>query len=233
LGGEQPRPITVARLADRLGRDADFVAVARLYGGPDIRLADVVAEIVEAEHVPFLAQLRYKPSGLVKRARWEETWEKQREEDRKGQRLDIDVPEKYTSADFLKPSYWRNRGKLDVPKERFISYPHASPETDGSLLLGWAGWNHLQRAQALFTLVEERRSGDGWGAEELAPLLAGLAEVLPWVWQWHGERDAEGRIPAEGYAEYLQEQQRELQLTDDDLRGWGPSGPRRVRASRG
>lgn len=232
FGGEQPRTITVARLADRLGRDADFVAVARLYGGPDTRIADVVAEIIEAEHVPFLAQLRYKPSGLVKWARWGETWEKQREEDQTGQQLDIDVPERYTSADFLKTSYWRNRGKLDVPKERFISYPYASPETDGSLLLGWAGWNHLQRAQALFTLVEERRSGNGWGADELAPLLAGLAEVLPWVWQWHGERDAEGRIPAEGYAEYLQEQQRELQLTDDDLRGWGPSGPSKGRAFR-
>ena len=32
----------------------------------------------------------------------------------------IPVPPKYTSADFLKSDYWRLRGKLDVPKERWI-----------------------------------------------------------------------------------------------------------------
>jgi len=28
------------------------------------------------------------------------------------------------SADFLKGDYWRLRGKLDVPKERWVSFPH-------------------------------------------------------------------------------------------------------------
>ncbi|MGI5154402.1 BREX-2 system adenine-specific DNA-methyltransferase PglX [Microbispora sp. CA-102843] len=231
-GGEQSKPMTVYRLADRLSRDSDFVSVARLYGGDDVKLVDVVAEIVEAEHVPYLAQLRYKESGLVKRARWEHTWERQREEDRTGQRLDIDVPDKYGLGDFLKASYWRNRGKLDVPKERFISYPHASPDTDGSLLLGWAGWNHLEQAQALFTLIEERRFDEGWDRDRLTPLVAGLAEVMPWVWQWHGERDAEGRIPAGGYAEYLEEQQRELKLTNDELAAWRPKATGRGRTVR-
>jgi hypothetical protein len=35
--------------------------------------------------------------------------------------LSIPVPPKYTSADFLKTDFWRLRGKLDVPKERWIS----------------------------------------------------------------------------------------------------------------
>ena len=68
------------------------------------------------------------------------------------------MPPKYTTADFHKPSYWRNRGKLDVPKERFISYPGASPGSDDSLLLGWAGWDHREQAHALITLIEERAS---------------------------------------------------------------------------
>jgi hypothetical protein len=67
-----------------------------------------------------------------------------------GQRLDIPVPPKYAGADFQKQSYWRHRGKLDVPKERFISYPGASPDSDtGSLLIGSAGWDHKDQATAL------------------------------------------------------------------------------------
>ena len=38
-------------------------------------------DMVEAEAVPFLPALRYKPSGLRKRAIWEDTWAKQRQED--------------------------------------------------------------------------------------------------------------------------------------------------------
>ena len=50
---------------------------------------------------------------------------------------DIPVPPKYGSGDFLRTSYWRHRGKLDVPKERFISYPTATRDDDGTLLPGW------------------------------------------------------------------------------------------------
>ena len=116
----------------------------------------MIAEITDAEHVPFLAALRYKDTGLRKRRQWEETWDLQRQEDATGKRLNIPVPPKYTSADFRKSSYWSHRGKLDVPKERFISYPQASPDGDGSLLLGWAGWDHRQQAHALMTIIEDR-----------------------------------------------------------------------------
>ena len=200
----QPRAMTVNRLADRLRADADVVSVARLLAGPDADLADVLAEIIADEHVPYLAQLRYRESGLLKRAAWEQTWELQREEDRTGKRLDIPVPPTYTSADFVKNSYWRQRGKLDMPKERFISYPMASPDSDDSLLLGWAGWDHREQAHALITLIEERSTADGWDASRLTPLLAGLAEVMPWVRQWHAEVDGRfGISPAEAYDAYL------------------------------
>jgi hypothetical protein len=233
-GAEEPRPMTVRRLADRLRGDADFVAVARLYAGSDADLAAVVAAITDAEHVPYLAALRYKNTGLRKRAEWEQTWDQQRQEDATGQRLDIPVPPKYASADFRKTSYWSNRGKLDVPKERFISYPLASPDGDGSLLLGWAGWDHRQQAHALMTIIEDRRGRDGWECERLVPLIAGLAEVLPWVRQWHGEVDpAFGMSPADAYASYADDQMDRCGVTAADLAGWRPPATGRGRRGRG
>src|SRR5581483_7288790 len=41
----------------------------------------LVIELVGAEAVPYLPALRYKPSGMVKRAQWMKTWELQRRED--------------------------------------------------------------------------------------------------------------------------------------------------------
>ena len=220
----QPRAMTVNRLADLLRPDADVVFVARLYAGQDADLFDVLNEIIADEHVPFLAVYRYKGEGLLKRTLWEQTWEKQREEDRSGMRLHIDVPLKYTSADFRKTSYWRHRGKLDVPKERFISYPDASPGSDDSLLLGWAGWDHREQALALTTLIEQRSTVDGWDTGRLTPLLAGLTEVMPWVRQWHGEIDpAFGQSPADALDDYLSHQRESRSLTKEALLTWSPT----------
>jgi hypothetical protein len=232
-GANEPRPMTVNRLADRLRGDADFVSVARLYAGPDKDLAKVIADITDAEHVPYLAALRYKDTGLRKRQQWEDTWRMQRQEDAVGQRLNIPVPPKYASADFRKASYWSNRGKLDVLKERFISYPLASPDGDGSLLLGWAGWDHREQAHALMTIIEDRGSRDGWECDRLVPLIAGLAEVMPWVRQWHGEVDpAFGLSPADAYASYLEDQMHRCQVSTDDLTAWLPPPAGRGRRPR-
>ncbi|WP_203871865.1 BREX-2 system adenine-specific DNA-methyltransferase PglX, partial [Planomonospora parontospora] len=243
-GMEQPKLLTTAQLADALRPDADVVAVAELYA-PGKDLEKVVAELVTDEHVPYLAALRYKESGLRKRADWEHIWDLQRQEDaadseeaKKRIRDRIPVPPKYGSGDFLKTSYWRNRGKLDVPKERFISYPYASRDgasstKDGTLLLGWAGFDHREQAQALATLIMEREQGDGWGAEKLRPLLAGLREVLPWVRQWHGKFDAlYGASPAEVYEGFLDQTKNRLNLTDEDLTGWRPPATGRGRGKR-
>ncbi len=214
----QARPMTVNRLTDRLRADTDVVQVARLLAGPDADLADVLKDITADEHVPYLAKLRYRPEAWLKRLLWERTWDLQREEDRTGRNPGSPVPPKYKSSDFLKQSYWRNRGKLDVPKERFISYPRASPDSDDSILLGWAGWDYQDQAHALTTLVEERSTTDGWGIDRITPLLAGLAEVMPWVRQWHSEIDDRfGSSPADAYDSYLTAKQEEYGLGDDDL----------------
>ncbi|WP_322770638.1 BREX-2 system adenine-specific DNA-methyltransferase PglX, partial [Frankia sp. Cr1] len=228
-GMVQPRLWTTGRLADELAADADFVAVAEIYR-PGEELAKVVAALVESEHVPFLAALRYKDSGLVKRADWESVWEQQRAEDAaptaeaaKKIRDAIPVPPKYAPADFRKASYSKARGKLDVPKERFISYPPAGPDNDPTLLVGWAGWDHREQAQALATLIVERQDNHGWGADRLTPLLAGLREVMPWVRQWHNEVDPlyDGS-PAEVYDAFLAEAMGRHALTADALTGWRP-----------
>ncbi|MGY6653633.1 BREX-2 system adenine-specific DNA-methyltransferase PglX [Amycolatopsis sp. TRM77291] len=234
-GFEQPRVLTISQLADAFRDDADMQSVAQLYATDhlskrDLTLAQVLEKIIASEHVPFLAAMRYKDPGLRKRAQWEKVWEQQREEDRTGERLDIPVPPKYTSADFRKTSYWSQRGKLDVPKERFISYLEASPDGDPTLLLGWAGWDHKDQAQALVNVINDRTQEAGWEAERLKPLLAGLAEVMPWVKQWHGEYDAEwGGVPAEEYQAFLDEQLTKHQLAMQDLTTWRPTAPRRGR----
>lgn len=225
-GVAEPRLLTVNQLADELRGDSDFVAVAALYsdahlGKRDADLADIVKPLVEDEHVPYLAALRYKDTGLRKRATWEHCWQLQREEDATGKSLSIPVPDKYTGADFLKTGYWRNRGKLDVPKERFISYPGANPDGDTSLLLGWAGWDHRQQALALAELAIDRADNQGWGRDRMIPILAGLAEVMPWVWQWHaGYDDLLGGDPAEAYQAQLEAEMAKHGITTNDLTTW-------------
>ncbi|MGW2891569.1 BREX-2 system adenine-specific DNA-methyltransferase PglX [Streptomyces griseoruber] len=233
-GLDSPRPLTIFQLADALRHDSHVQDVAKLYavrhlGKQDVPLSTVLTAVVESEHVPYLAALRYKDSGLRKRAQWEEVWEDQRKEDKDGEQRDIQVPPKYTSADFLKHSYWSNRGKLDVPKERFVSYPGASPDNDPSLLIGWAGWNHRHQAEALVNLLNDRLNVDGWRKEDprFVPLLAGLAEFMPWVKQWHDEYDDEWEgNPAEDFNSALVAGMYGRQLSMDDLTAWRPEKKR-------
>ena len=226
----QPTILTLSRLTDALSRDEGFVSVAKLYA-PRKELAKVVSELITDEHVPFLSALRYKPSGMKKRADWEEVWDLQRKEDaapdepaKRKIRDSIPLPPKYTSADFLRPSYWRARGKLDVPKERFISYGQTNAATPE--LYGWAGWDHREQAQALATYFTNM----ALSTEEITPFLAGLLELQPWLSQWHNEFDMNySGSPADFFAAYRQQKQGEHGLTDEDLRGWRPPAATRGR----
>ena len=187
----RPLPRSVAQFADEVTRDGDMVSVLALWEGrPDVPVTQSLVRLLADEAVPFLAAYRYKESGLRKREAWEQTWALQRREDAGEKVGQIEVPPKYTSADFRKNSYWQARGKLDVPKERFILYPDAGRETDPTPLLGWAGWDHAQQSLALSLIIGEREK-DGWDDDRLVPLVAGLAELQPWVEQWHGEVDPE------------------------------------------
>ena len=102
---------------------------------------------------------------------------------------DIPVSPKYETKDFLETTFWRLRGKLDVPKERFITYPHCNRDADRTPVIGWAGWDHLQQAQAVAGYYERMRTNEGWTDDRLLPLLAGVLELLPWLLQWHNGLD--------------------------------------------
>jgi hypothetical protein len=232
-GQGRPLPRSVAQLADDVGRDADLVSVLALWEGrPDVPVTQSLVRLLADEAVPFLAAYRYKESGLRKREAWEETWRLQRAEDA-GERVGtIAVPPKYTSADFRKNSYWQARGKLDVPKERFIVYPDAGRETDPTPLLGWAGWDHAQQSLALSLVIGERER-DGWADERLVPLVAGLAEVQPWVGQWHAEVDPGYGVSLAAFCrEQLTARAAQVGKTLEELAAWRPAPATRGRRAR-
>ncbi|MEA5119841.1 MAG: BREX-2 system adenine-specific DNA-methyltransferase PglX [Propionibacterium sp.] len=224
-----PTPQSVSQLADVLGRDAEFRGVVELWQRRrDVNLTEALTTLLDPEAVPYLAAFRLKDSGLRKSAEWQHTWALQRREDA-GETLAIPVPPKYTNADFRKQSYWSARGKLDVPKERFILYPGAGRETDPTPLLGWAGWDHAQQSLALATIIQQRQA-EGADDSTLVPLVAGMAELQPWVEQWHASVDPLfGISPAAFCGEQLRGHCQALGVTLDDLARWRPAASSRGR----
>lgn len=237
---EQPSPeLRSSRvLAQELGRDPAVHAAHELLSDSSGQSLDaLVADLLDSQGVPFLAGYRYTETGMEKRQSWEETWRLQRLEDQ-GQlaaelkRLGLDkieVPDKYANKDFQR-HYWGLRGKLDVPKERFITVPQAHTDDDPTLVCGWAGWDHLQAARALATLYQQRKDHEGWSGAKLVPLLAGLAERVPWLLQWHDEPDPDfgGERLGQFFRDFVLGEAHGLGLAVDfaqamdPLRSWAP-----------
>jgi hypothetical protein len=187
------------------------------------RQEDAIDSAVEVE-----VQLTEGESEVDYRARVEKE-QKRRKQAEIG---DIPPPPKYRNADFLSSTFWRLRGPLDVPKERFVSYPHCSRDTDPSLVVAWAGWNHLQHAQALAAYYVAMKETEGWSPQRLTPLLAGLLELIPWVKQWHNGVDpAYNQRMGDYFEGFVDEEARELGLTPDEIRAWAP--PARTGTRRG
>lgn len=223
--GDPPQLRSTAHLAEVVSRDTEFMQIAALYSGhTDYDLPQLVAELVVGEAVPALPVQRYTDIGLRKRAQWQDTWALQRREDAGEDVGKIPVPPKYQSKDFLKPDFWRLRGGLDVPKERWISYPGCERGSDGSLVIAWAGWNHLQQATALAGYYMDMKDSEGWEPVRLQPLLASLLELVPWLEQWHNELDPVfGERMGDYYRGFVTEEARALGFTLDDLQAWKPA----------
>ena len=127
---------------------------------------------------------------------------------------------KYGSPDFKKASFWKLRGKLDVPKERWVLYPGAEGGIDTSPVIAWAGWDHAQQAQALTGFYQQATDNWGWEPPKLARLLAALKDLLPWLHQWHNQIDPEyGDRISTTYQQFYDTERHNLRLTDEDIEG--------------
>ncbi|MCP4816797.1 MAG: SAM-dependent methyltransferase, partial [Planctomycetaceae bacterium] len=138
--------------------------------------------------------------------------------------LSIPVPPKYKSSDMISTGgakYWKLRGKLDVPKERWISFPHCEG-TDGTLMLAWAGYDHLQVARAISGhYIDVRDNIGGSDDARLVPLLAGILELLPWLHQWHSEIDPEFNLRMnEYYQSFVTTGASDVGLSREEITAW-------------
>ena len=90
-------------------------------------------------------------------------------------------------------------------------------------MIGWAGWDHAEQARALARLIVERVNAEGWGADRVTPLLAGLVELEPWLHQWHDEPVPGFQAsPAQAIRGLLDQRLAAFGLTRSDVAGGGP-----------
>ena len=236
--------ISTAKITDIARQDPDFLQVGELYrNDPAFNVQTLIDDLINKQTVPLLPSLRYKSTGLRKRKAWEHTWNLQRQEDEIDARtqlpkndpdyLDtaaakylkeqeigtIPVPPKYENKDFAKPHYWTMRGKLDVPKERWVSFPHCEGP-DGLPVIAWAGYDHLQLTQAIaIYYVRVKEEFGGSDDPRLIPLLGCLLELLPWLKQWHNALDPDYGLKMGDYYEgFIQDEARQKGKTLDDVR---------------
>jgi hypothetical protein len=158
--------------------DAHVLALCEvLTGRRDFSLSQLIAEALQGDAVPSHRFHVYKPSGLVKREVWERTWEDQRREDA-GEKVTPEVPPAYGNGDFLKTEYWQLRGKLDVPKERFIAFTEVPGRSGVETLYGWAGWTPVQRLKAILVMDEDLEDS-GVALSDRIGLLESAWRLLP------------------------------------------------------
>jgi hypothetical protein len=248
--------VSIGGLADAVSHDPLFMEAAEVFvGAAGFDVTALVGQLVEKTSVPILPVLRYKATGLRKHEGWREVWELQRKEDAIDARTtlpadnrnyltteqaaalkredvgDIPAPPTFSAADFVTPAYWKHRDKLDVPKERFVSFPFVTG-ADGQMMIAWAGLDHLQLAKAIgdfYGLVQTEIGGSD--DPRLVPLLAALHELVPWVRQWHAGNDpVYGGEPADFFEDFLRTEAAGRGMTVAEVIAWQP--PARTRAKR-
>jgi hypothetical protein len=101
------------------------------------------------------------------------------------------------------------------------------------IVVTWSGYDHPARATAIGYRLPNLDE-EGWPAERLTPLLAGLQEQLPWLIQWHNDYDAAiGGGMGDYFADLVREEARMLGLTEAALAAWQPPAkPRKARGPR-
>ena len=182
---ERSRPFTLAQGVAAFQDDpASLVLAEAILGRKDFTLEHIIKELLAATSVPNHPLHTYTNSGLSKWMAWAAVLELQRCEDADGVRREVGAPPEYSqgsrgkSTDFLKNEYWKLRGKLDVPKERFIAFTDVPGREGSDTLYGWAGWTPLQRLKAILAIDEELEDGGVQLADRVA-LLDSAWRLLP------------------------------------------------------
>ena len=159
------QPISVREWARILGREGRVNATLEvLTGTPLFDLEEELLNIIRANAVPNRPEHFLKAAGLRK-LRGEAAQFKRR--------------------DFRDGRAWKLRGKLNIPRERFIAYTefdHTLRGTDapesGGPWFGWAGWDEVQRADALAFLLDKANRA-GWEVRwRQCGLRSGLRDLL-------------------------------------------------------
>jgi len=192
-----PRPYRLEEIATAWARDPRVPAVAGVFTGTgqNVDLSLVAESLLRGAALPDNPQRLYKPEGLRKLAQWKRTWAMQDMEDA-GQPLRdpdtdapldaIPLPPQWKRPDFAHADFYKIRGKLNVPRERFVLFGELAPAR-----YGWNGWRDRERALAQ---VEAFSTAE---ADPLAPLpppshddprrcgvTLGLWESLPDLRRW-------------------------------------------------
>ena len=181
-----PRPYTLEEITAAWQRDPRVQAVADVYAGGRHTVLSLLAERLLDEHgLPDHPYRIYTDEGLRKLRQWQEVWRLQDREDA-GEKLKIPKPPEFAKGDFQSERYFKLRGKLNVPRERFLVFAELLPAR-----YGWNGWRDLKRALAQvesYTAVEQhptaplpRPSTDD---PRRCGATLGLWESLPDVKRW-------------------------------------------------
>lgn len=214
-----PTPYRLEDITTAWARDPRVAAVAGLLTGTglSVDLTLVAEKLLRASALPDNPHRLYSGEGLRKLDEWKRVWALQDQEDawekaaaeakargeappRKrlvdpddpAKEIDaIPLPPKFDKNDFVKGEFFSIRGKLNVPRERFVLFADLSPNR-----YGWNGWRDRDRAIAqvgAFTLAED-------DPMQPAPLptpdeprrcgvTLGLWESLPDVRRWGNAED--------------------------------------------
>jgi hypothetical protein len=221
---KSPRLWTAEEIANILQADGSLMEAAAVLA-PDRECTETFAKIIMENQVPVLAALRYRAKAMPKWQEWRAVWRIQAQNHASMHETSseqITGPPKYAAADFLQPAYWRHRGKYDIPREVFFSSP-----TPKGLMFGCARWTPGERMQALTNALGTQEE-IGQSDDARVPLLAGIRETA-----------AQERIPPPsrepldstllGIVAFWE---REIGVTENDLRAWLPPPPRRGRPRR-
>ena len=176
----EPKPYRLEEIAAACSHDPRVAAVAGVWTGTglSVDLSLVAEKLLRANALPDNPHRLYSDEGRRKLDEWKRVWGLQDQEDAwekaaaeakvrneaapKKRLVDpndptkqmdaIPLPPKFEKQDFARPEFFSVRGKLNVPRERFILFGDLSPNR-----FGWNGWRGRERALAqveAFTLAE-------------------------------------------------------------------------------